>query len=85
VTNVARHAGARRVHIQVKCSKDWLELEVYDNGCGFDSQHASAGNGLKSMRRRAEALRGTLTIESRPGAGATVLLRAPLGSNRMSM
>jgi ligand-binding sensor domain-containing protein/signal transduction histidine kinase len=85
VTNVARHAGARRIRVQVAYAAGWLDLEVHDNGCGFDPQREPSGNGLKSIRRRAGALRGTLTIESRTGEGTIVVLRVPLPSHRISM
>jgi signal transduction histidine kinase len=85
VTNVARHASAHRVGIQIGYAAGWLKLEICDDGRGFDLKHVHAGNGLKSIRRRAEALRGSLTIESLPGHGTIVNLQAPLSSNRMSM
>jgi signal transduction histidine kinase len=58
-------------------------LEVADDGCGFTPGAAGApgipsGLGLASMRGRAEAAGGTLTIRSAPGAGTTVRLAVPL-------
>ena len=78
VTNVARHAGANRVRIQVKREADLLNLEIRDDGCGFDPAHNYPGSGLKNMRSRAEALHGTLAIDSQPGAGCIVTLRVPI-------
>jgi signal transduction histidine kinase len=77
-TNAARHAGAKQAHICVRTEPKWLLLEIRDDGCGFDPEHRNGGSGLKSMRRRAEALHGILKIDSQPGAGATVTLRVPL-------
>ncbi len=77
-TNVARHAGAKQARICVQAEPRWLLLEIRDDGCGFDPEHRNGGAGLKSMHRRAEALHGILKIDSRPGAGSTVTLRAPL-------
>ena len=85
VTNVARHASARQARIQIGYSSGWLKLEICDDGCGFDPDQVQAGNGLKSIRRRAEALRGSLIIQSLPDHGTSVNLRVPLSSNRMSM
>ena len=59
-------------------------VEVRDDGSGFDPERSNSGNGLKSMRRRAETLGRSLKIDSQPGAGATVTLRVPL-IHRMSM
>jgi len=85
ITNIARHASANRVRIQIGYAAGWLKLEICDDGCGFDLDQVQAGNGLKSIRRRAEALRGSLIIQSLPGHGTSVNLRVPLSSNRMSM
>lgn len=57
--------------------RDGLKLEISDNGLGFDVATESDGNGLLSMRRRAEALGGNLEIESTVSNGATVRLRLP--------
>jgi signal transduction histidine kinase len=78
VTNAARHAGAKQVRIRVQAAPKRLLFEICDDGCGFDPEHSNTGNGLKSMRRRAEALRGSLQIDSRRGAGTTVTLDVPL-------
>jgi signal transduction histidine kinase len=77
-TNVARHAGAKQARICVQAEPKWLRLQIQDDGCGFDPERSDRGAGLKSMRRRAEALRGSLKIHSQPGAGATVTLWVPL-------
>ena len=77
-TNVARHAGAKQARICVQAEPKWLLLEIRDDGCGFDPERSDRGAGLKSMHRRAEALHGSLKIDSQPGAGATVTLWVPL-------
>jgi signal transduction histidine kinase len=77
-TNVARHAGAQHVRICVQIEPQWLLLEIRDDGCGFDPANGNSGNGLKSMRRRAETLGGSLKFDSQPAAGATATLRVPL-------
>jgi signal transduction histidine kinase/streptogramin lyase len=77
-TNVARHAGAKQARICVQAEAKWLRLEIRDDGRGFNPERSDRGTGLKSMHRRAEALHGTLKIDSQPGAGATVTLRVPL-------
>jgi signal transduction histidine kinase/ligand-binding sensor domain-containing protein len=83
-TNVARHADARQVRICVQVELKWLHLEIRDDGRGFDPGSSNSGNGLKSMRRRAETLGGRLKVDSQPGTGATVTLRVPL-TYRMTM
>jgi signal transduction histidine kinase len=78
LTNVARHAGAGEVRAALRHHRRAIELEVRDDGRGFDQ--ASTGTrsfGLLGMRERALALGGELRIESSPGRGTHILLRLP--------
>jgi two-component system sensor histidine kinase DegS len=57
---------------------------VEDNGVGFDPKRFQRGNqlGLVGMHERVDALSGTLTVESKPGAGTTVVVEVPIaGAN----
>ncbi|MDP9605102.1 UNVERIFIED_ORG: signal transduction histidine kinase [Variovorax paradoxus] len=54
-----------------------IEIELHDNGRGFDTQAAFAGKGLANMRTRAAALGGTLTVRSQPGE-TSLLLHLPV-------
>jgi two-component sensor histidine kinase/streptogramin lyase len=78
VTNVARHAHATKVVIRVIQVPKGIEIEVADDGCGFNPEEAVAGNGLKSMSLRAESLGARLEIDSLRGRGSTVRVLAPL-------
>jgi PAS domain S-box-containing protein len=75
LTNVVRHARATRVDVLVEHRGDRVFVMVEDNGVGFDLEQARQGDhfGLLGLRERAEALGGTLTVESSPGAGTTVV------------
>lgn len=77
--NVARHARASRVAIFVRAAGDSLELEVRDNGVGFDpgASHRH-GIGHVSLRERLHLVGGQLEIASAPGRGTRVLARVPL-------
>lgn len=79
MTNVVRHAGAKRVDVLAERRGDRVQVMVEDDGVGFDSLLVRPGEhlGLLGMRERAEALGGTLTIESRPGGGTTVVAEVP--------
>jgi signal transduction histidine kinase len=78
VNNAVRHARARKIEIIVRAAPGRLELEVRDDGEGFDPQaaeqrrEADASLGLVGMRQRARDAGGELTIRSAPGQGTTV-------------
>ena len=76
MTNVVRHAGATRVDILVEHRGERVMVMVEDDGVGFDPQQVQRGNhfGLLGMKERAEALGGSLTLESAPGAGTTIVV-----------
>lgn len=79
MTNVVRHAGATQVDVLVERRGDRVLVMVEDDGVGFEPDPTQRGNhfGLLGMRERAEALGGTLTLESAPGAGTTVVVEVP--------
>jgi ligand-binding sensor domain-containing protein/signal transduction histidine kinase len=72
VTNIARHAAASSVEIDISLENGMFAFTVRDNGKGFAAEEASGGNGLGSLRRRAAAVGGTCAIASEPGGGTTV-------------
>ena len=76
MTNVVRHARATRVDILVARRGDRVRVMVEDDGIGFASDQVQGGDhfGLLGLKERAEALGGTLTVESTPGAGTTVVV-----------
>jgi signal transduction histidine kinase len=80
VSNALRHSGCRRVALQVALGDGCLVLRVEDDGRGFDAgRPAAAGHrGLANMRRRAEAVGGTLSVGPRGPGGTAVALRVPL-------
>jgi signal transduction histidine kinase/ligand-binding sensor domain-containing protein len=78
VSNVARHARAREVRIEVVLSGSELRLSIRDDGVGFDARVESAGHGLASLRQRAAALNARLAIDSKPGTGTAIELSMPL-------
>jgi signal transduction histidine kinase/ligand-binding sensor domain-containing protein len=74
--NVRRHAAARRVSVELRRESGGWALCVEDDGRGFDTRRESEGHGLRSMRRRAERLGGTLTLRS-SGQGTRLELTLP--------
>jgi signal transduction histidine kinase len=78
INNAVRHSRCSRVDIDLRMSGSWLSLVVADNGVGFDASLEREGQGLVSMRRRAERLNGTLEISSDGGVGTKLTLNIPM-------
>jgi signal transduction histidine kinase len=83
LSNVARHSGSREAWVTLGEKDNQLELEIRDNGNGFEARPdmkrlAGQGIGLMGMRERAEHLQGSLSIHSAPHKGTTVSVRIPL-------
>ena len=84
LTNVVRHARARRVRVELRQRGAELHLAIRDDGAGFDVGAVSsrrapeASLGLQGMRERASIVGGHLDIDSRPGHGTEVRARLPL-------
>ncbi len=76
ITNVARHASATRVDVLLERRDERVMVMIEDDGVGFDPDQVPSGDhfGLLGLRERAEALGGTLTLESAPGAGTTIVV-----------
>ncbi|MFE7560004.1 sensor histidine kinase [Kitasatospora sp. NPDC057500] len=77
LSNVRKHAAARRVEVLLATDADAVRLEVRDDGAGFAAGTPAAGHGLPLMRRRLDRAGGELTVESVPGRGTAVLIRVP--------
>jgi signal transduction histidine kinase len=85
LANVAKHAGAREVHVALVTAPHEVRLSVRDDGRGFDARSAVAsagtrrqgGLGIPSMRERLRAHSGELAIESAPGLGTRLEVRMP--------
>ena len=78
LTNVVRHAGARRVEVALGVRGNVLELRVADDGEGLHGADLNAGRGISGMRERAAYTGATLDVGSRPVGGSEVKLRVPL-------
>jgi ligand-binding sensor domain-containing protein len=73
LNNVAKHAQATEVGIEVVDKNGLWLLMVRDNGVGFDLSTPRHGNGLSNLRQRAERLGGSIEIRTQPGNGTTVV------------
>lgn len=78
--NALRHSGARSIAVRGHLQREWLEVEVSDDGAGFSVPSVMDGArclGLFEMEERAEALGGRVLVESKPGKGTRVRIRLP--------
>jgi signal transduction histidine kinase len=78
LTNITKHARARRVEVRMVCGPDEVALDVRDDGVGFASEDSFPGHlGLHSMRERARNAGGTVVVESAPLQGTRIRIRIP--------
>lgn len=74
VTNILRHAHAKRCEIHLRVELGKAVLEVTDDGVGFQGRQ---GNGLRGMRERIRDLHGSMDVHSLPGAGTMLRVSVP--------
>ena len=64
--NVLKHSGASEAHLRISATTSLLQIEIEDNGCGFDVKNGDnggrKGNGLENMRKRIEHLNGEMEL-----------------------
>jgi PAS domain S-box-containing protein len=80
LANAVKHSGGSRYRVSLIGSDRGLQLDVSDDGRGFDMAAALAtpGIGLLTMQERLNLIRGEITIESRPGSGTVVRAMVPI-------
>jgi PAS domain S-box-containing protein len=80
LNNTLKHASASYVTVRIHAHPGQVDLEVTDDGKGFNHERMNytGGLGLVSMKERAEKLGGSLAILSKPGEGTTVKVRVKL-------
>jgi two-component system, NarL family, sensor histidine kinase DegS len=84
LTNIRKHAQATKVNLRLQFRKDNLQVEIRDNGKGFnlsqtlDSAVAVGHMGLLGMKQRAEMLGGDIKIKTGEGSGTVLTLNLPI-------
>jgi signal transduction histidine kinase len=76
--NVTKYANATNVVIRSYEADGRLVFEIEDDGSGFDPGATTYGTGLQGMADRLDAVRGTLTVQSVPGQGTTIVGKLPV-------
>lgn len=81
ITNAARHARAKKLHVTLDFGAKQFRLTVRDDGAGFDPTQpppSGGGFGLVGMKERAAELKGELSVRSQPEQGTEITLTVPL-------
>jgi PAS domain S-box-containing protein len=84
MANVARHARATRADVLLLRRGDRVTVMIEDDGVGFEADRVRQRQdrlGLLGVEERAEALGGTMTVESAPGAGTTIVVEVPIADS----
>lgn len=74
VNNTIKYADATEICINAKTIEDQIEIEITDNGKGFDPETIDKGNGLFNMQKRIEDIDGVFKIDSDSGKGTTIII-----------
>ncbi len=80
LSNIARHSFAKTVEIHLNYGRSQIMASIADDGVGFHPADQSYGIGLKSIQERVDLIDGSMEIISQPGAGTTLIIRAPINS-----
>ena len=78
LTNAHKHAGARRVRLNLARTPSTVSIEAIDDGAGIDAADAAGSFGLMGLRERAAQLGGTVQLASMPDGGARLIFEIPL-------
>lgn len=78
LNNILKHANASFVRIVVNVTAEFIDVEIMDNGRGFDTKTTPKGLGLKNIRNRAEYHQGRSYINTAPGEGCSLSVCIPL-------
>jgi signal transduction histidine kinase len=75
LANAAKHSAATEIEIKAEADKDWLTVEVSDNGVG--GADAEIGTGLRGLKDRVVALGGVVQLDSPSQGGTTIRVKIP--------
>ena len=79
VSNSLKHSGASHIQVKLEIGRGHVTVVIKDNGKGFDpSVKPQQSFGIIGMKERVELLEGEITIDSKKGAGAIVMIQVPL-------
>lgn len=80
LNNMVKHSDAKEIKLKLSSTEDLIRLVLSDNGKGFDVEEKlknGTGAGLQNLQKRAKLINATLTINSQPGSGTSVIIEYP--------
>ena len=78
INNAIKHSGCSCLTVTFSLNHKLLEIQITDNGCGFDPSKRGLRNGVTGMERRAKQIGSELNIRSEKGSGSTLILESTL-------
>lgn len=79
LSNVLQHSGATRLTLSARAEPDWLQVSLIDNGRGWSGE--GEGQGLQTMRARANVIGARIAFLTRPEGGAELRVSLPLAAD----
>jgi signal transduction histidine kinase len=77
INNAIKHAKPHLLSIEMNCSSATLEIDIRDDGEGFDTNQVSTGSGMSNLKNRMKTIGGSFSIDSAPGKGTEIKLILP--------
>ena len=77
LNNGSKHAGGARQTVAIRTIVEGIEVEVHDDGPGFEPDERGEGLGLLGLRERVAGLKGSFHVDTRKGSGTSVVMRLP--------
>lgn len=81
LANIIKHAEATQIQINLHYTKNYMQIEIIDNGVGFILSEKSDSNGIKNITSRAKLMGGLAEFISVPGKGTIVKVKIPIYDN----
>jgi len=75
INNAAKHSGAKKITVNIAKKEQSIEMNISDDGSGFNTSEIFNGNGMSSLKKRAEELNAKYNITSITNEGTTVRLK----------
>ncbi len=80
ITNILKHAKATEINITLENRKNYIRLNIHDNGIGINKLNYLGGIGLNNIKKRVELLTGNFMLKSSQGNGCELDIRIPLNA-----